>query len=95
LSKDSFPAYFLACPSKKYAGIDCPGCGMQRSWYSLYKGDIAGSWSYNPGGFPFLLLLVFTILHLKWSFKHGAKIIMWGFIATAALMWGKFIYKLL
>lgn len=94
LSKDSLPYYFLSCPSKKWVGLECPGCGMQRSWYSLYQGNIKDSWQYNPGGISFLLLLIFTILHLKFSLKNGAKIIMWGFIATAALMWGNFILKL-
>ena len=94
LSKDSFPSFFLSCPSKKWAGIECPGCGMQRSWYSLYKGSIKDSWHYNPGGIPFLLLLVFTLIHLKFKLQLGAKIIMWGFITTAALMWGNFALKL-
>lgn len=68
---------------------------MQRSWYSLYKGNINDTWKYNPGGIPFLLLLIFTILHLKFAFKQGAKVILWGFIATAGLMWGNFVLKLL
>jgi hypothetical protein len=95
LSKDSFPSYFLTCPSKKWAGIECPGCGMQRSLYSIYKGDVSASWHYNPGGIPFALLLVFTAVHLKRHIKHGPTIILWGFILTAALMWGNFILKLL
>lgn len=68
---------------------------MQRSWYSLYNGNVKDSWQYNPGGIPFLFLLIFTAIHLKFAFKHGAKIIMWGFICTAALMWGSFLLKLL
>jgi len=68
---------------------------MQRSLYSMYRGNFLDSWHYNPGGMPFVLLLVFIALHLKLKFKHGAKIIMWGFIATAALMWGNFLLKLL
>jgi len=95
LSKENLPSFFLTCPSKKWIGIECPGCGMQRSWYTLYKGNIKESWQYNPGGITFLMLLIFTALHLKFAFKHGAKFILWGFIATAALMWGNFFLKLL
>ncbi len=67
---------------------------MQRAYYSLYKGKITESFTYNPGAVPFLLLLVFTALHLKFKFKQGHRVILIGFIATAVAMWVAFLIKM-
>ncbi|MBL7810865.1 MAG: DUF2752 domain-containing protein [Bacteroidetes bacterium] len=90
----SGPVFWFACPSKKYFGLDCPGCGMQRACYSLVQGKPIQSLKYNPGALPFLLLLVFTMLHLRFRFKHGHRVILAGFIVTVAAMWTAFLFKL-
>ena len=40
--------WFPRCPFKLVTGLDCPGCGSQRSIHALLTGDIAGCWSANP-----------------------------------------------
>ncbi|MFN5249544.1 MAG: DUF2752 domain-containing protein [Bacteroidia bacterium] len=93
MKSDSFPSYFITCPSKKHLGLECPGCGMQRAYFSIYKGKIRESFEYNPGAFPFLFLILFTALHLKFKFKRGHRLIVIGFILTALTMWIAFILK--
>lgn len=39
---------FLPCPFLFFTGWQCPGCGGTRATYSLFHGDIAGSWQMNP-----------------------------------------------
>ena len=39
---------FLPCPFLFFTGWQCPGCGGTRAAYSLFNGDIAGSWRMNP-----------------------------------------------
>lgn len=73
--------HLLTCPVKSHFGIDCPGCGLQRSWLSLLNGDILESLRYHPAGILILLLFIFTPLHLIFKFKYGAKIIVVLFIA--------------
>ncbi|MBC9794776.1 DUF2752 domain-containing protein [Sinomicrobium weinanense] len=57
--------YLLPCPLKWLTGIDCPGCGFQRSFLALLQGDIAKSFELYPATVPFLLLFATAVLH-KW-----------------------------
>lgn len=38
------------CLSRRWFGIDCPGCGMTRSLVSLVHGDFAAAWRYHRLG---------------------------------------------
>jgi hypothetical protein len=48
----------LPCLVKKYFGIECPGCGIQRSFLKLIQGDILGSIQQYPGLIPLLFLII-------------------------------------
>lgn len=45
------------CMLKSNTGLDCPGCGLTRSFIALAGGDVESAWHYNPVG-----LLMFGIL---------------------------------
>ncbi len=38
------------CLARWQFGVNCPGCGLTRSFISLAHGDVAGAWSFNPAG---------------------------------------------
>ena len=40
---DWLQKHMIPCFSKKYLGIECPGCGLQRSFIALLKGNIVES----------------------------------------------------
>jgi hypothetical protein len=47
------------CIFRGLFGIDCPGCGLTRSWVALAHGDLGASLSYHllgPALFAFVLL---------------------------------------
>ncbi len=67
----------LACPSRKYFNVECPGCGFQRSCIALLKGNWLNSWHLYPATLPLLAVFIFTMLHLKFKFKNGATAIKW------------------
>jgi len=50
--------HLLPCPFKYLTGIDCPGCGFQRSIIALIQGDLHKSLTLYPAAIP--LLLFFT-----------------------------------
>lgn len=85
----------LPCVFVKYLGIECPGCGTQRAFLALVKGDVLASLHYNASVLPFLLLLVFLALHLKFNFKWGAKTLVIWFILVTITLVGQFILKLI
>lgn len=48
-----------ACLSHTLLGIDCPMCGMTRSFVALAHGDIAASFAFHPAG-PLLFVAMFA-----------------------------------
>nr|WP_067053120.1 DUF2752 domain-containing protein [Mucilaginibacter sp. L294] len=49
-------AHLLPCPFKYITGIDCPGCGFQRSLLALLKGDVHQSFLLYPPAIPLLIM---------------------------------------
>ena len=85
----------LKCHWKSTYGIDCFGCGFQRAIQLLFEGDILGSFQMYAALIPFLITLIFTLLHLKFKFKNGARLIVIFFSVTVAIMLISYFYKLL
>lgn len=86
--------HMLECTIKSWTGVDCPGCGLQRSAISLLKGDIGASLQYHPALIPVILLFSFTALHLLFNFRNGGKILIWGYVFTVAVMMVNYVLKL-
>jgi hypothetical protein len=84
----------FTCPSKKFLHIECPGCGLQRSYIALMKGDVAGSFELYPAAIPMLLLFCYLLLHLYFRFKNGAKIMMLLYFFCAIIIAVHYIYKI-
>jgi hypothetical protein len=51
----------LPCPFKYVTGIDCPGCGFQRSVLALLQGDLHKSFSLYPPAIPLLIFFAYGI----------------------------------
>lgn len=84
----------LTCPSKFLFRIDCPGCGIQRSFIALLRGDVVSSFALYPALLPILSMLVYTGLHLKFGFANGARNIKILQIASAIIIVSFYIYKI-
>ncbi|MCC7331427.1 MAG: DUF2752 domain-containing protein [Flavobacteriales bacterium] len=65
-------SHYLACPYKTFFDIDCLGCGMQRSFVELLKGNFVESFMLYPALIPLLFMLLLLPLHLIFKYKHGA-----------------------
>ena len=80
--------YMLPCLNKKLFGLDCPGCGMQRSVQLLLQGEFAAAFKMYPAIYPLMLLLVFLIstLFMKFKFAHQIKLILMLTTAGAILV---------
>ncbi|MDG1517430.1 MAG: DUF2752 domain-containing protein [Flavobacteriales bacterium] len=85
----------LTCYIKKTTGYECPGCGFQRSFLKLINGDFYESLTLYPSLIPFISLCLFTLIHLKFMFKNGAKIILALFICTTLFTVVNFISKII
>ncbi len=67
--------YLIPCLNKKLFGVECLGCGFQRSVLHLLRGEFAEAFHLYPAIYTLLLFLIFIILNLKFKFKHRKKII--------------------
>jgi Protein of unknown function (DUF2752) len=62
------------CMTRRLTGLDCPGCGMTRSFIALAHGDLAAAWSYNPAGLWLFAILSFQIpfrAYQLWRIRRG------------------------
>ncbi|HNV96426.1 MAG TPA: DUF2752 domain-containing protein [Bacteroidales bacterium] len=84
-----------ACMYKKFLGIECPGCGMQRSLIALLKGNVMESLQLFPALIPLLTMFLFLILHLVFKFKYGARILVYWFILNTIIIVSNYIIKLI
>jgi len=85
----------MSCFYKKYLGIDCPGCGMQRAFIELLKGNLLESFKTFPALLPIFFMLVYLVLHLKFKFNKGAFYLTIMFIFTTVIIISHFIYKII
>lgn len=86
--------HMLTCPSKHFFYVDCPGCGLQRSFISLLNGDLVKSIQLYPATIPILFCLSFTALHLIFKFKYGASIIKGAYIFASLVIVIFYVYKI-
>lgn len=87
-------SHFMACPYKTYFNIDCMGCGMQRSFIALLKGNLSESFYLYPALIPLFLMFVFLPLHLAFKFKHGANLLKYFFILNIGIVVVSYFIKL-
>lgn len=84
----------IPCLWKSIFHIDCPGCGLQRSFLLLLKGDLAASLAMYWATIPILLMIAFLALHMRFKFTDGNKWLVWMYCGNAILIICNYIYKL-
>ncbi len=84
----------LPCLNKKIFGIECLGCGMQRSILLLFKGDFVAAFYMYPAIYPLLILLLFLGLNFFIKFKYDKYIKIFLMILTILTMLISYIIKM-
>lgn len=83
----------LTCPSKKLLHIDCPGCGLQRSFVALLKGEFVQSFQIYPATVPMLFMFGYLTGHLIFKFNNGARNLTFLFLFCSGIIFINYIYK--
>ncbi len=86
--------YMLPCLNKKLFGVDCLGCGMQRSIVLLLKGEFSAAFHMYPAIYPLMLLLAFIGFNFFIQFKNGKSIKVGLMIFTALTMIISYVIKM-
>ena len=85
----------LECSWKSHFGVECFGCGFQRSFLLLMEGKIWESIKLFPATIPIILVFIYAVAHLIFKYKNGARNIVILFSTSAALMLANFIWKII
>ncbi|MEH6537498.1 MAG: DUF2752 domain-containing protein [Psychroserpens sp.] len=83
----------LPCLNKKLFGIECMGCGMQRSLALILQGDLVGAFYMYPAIYTLILLIGFVFINYFKNFKNSNKIIITLAVVNLVLILGNFIIK--
>ena len=86
--------HLLACPFKKITGIDCPGCGFQRSVIALFQGDLKQSLYFYPATIPLIIALLFTLLEPQLQLDTKQRVKKSIYITTAFIVFGSYVLKM-
>lgn len=85
--------YMLPCLWKKTFNVDCMGCGMQRSVNLIFSGKFIDAFFMYPAIYTLILMISFLILHIKFQFKIGHKILLGLFIINISIIVTSYIIK--
>jgi hypothetical protein len=88
-------SWMLPCMGKQLTGMDCPGCGIQRSISFLLQGHISDSFLMYPGLFPGIFLFFFLVFDSFTQVKHGEQIKLWATMITIGTILTSFLVKML
>jgi hypothetical protein len=85
--------YMLPCFSKTLFGVECFGCGFQRAFLLLLKGNFVGAFQMYPALFTTLLYLGIMAFHFIYNRFFSQKTILIMTLLNILFMVTGYIYK--
>ena len=89
LEKHTTPCFF-----KSNYNFECPGCGMQRAFIALMKGDIAESFSQHPALIPLIIASLVSLFYMFFKWEKGVKHIVFLFSFTVLIFIVNYLVKI-
>jgi hypothetical protein len=83
----------IPCLSKTLFGLDCLGCGFQRSLLLILNGEFAAAFKIYPAIYALVLFLGIGILHYIDKHHNYKKLLIKTGIITGIFMIMGYIYK--
>ncbi len=87
--------YMIPCMNKQLFGIDCPGCGMQRSLALILRGEFTEAFFMFPAIYTLIAFFGVIALHFLDKKRNYHKIIISLGILNGLIMIISYIYKIL
>jgi len=85
----------LPCLNKELLGLDCPGCGLQRSVLLLFNGELWAAFKMYPALFTLLPLFVVLIGGEVFNMKYSNRLVIGLSIASVGLILINYTIKLI
>jgi Protein of unknown function (DUF2752) len=86
--------YMLPCFYKSYTGLDCIGCGIQRSINFLLHGEFVKAFEIFPAIYTTILFFIFIGLHLLDKSRKYHNVVIFFAITNACIMIISYVYKM-
>jgi hypothetical protein len=86
--------YQWPCFFKKLTGVDCPGCGFQRSLMLLIQGKFTASFFMYPPLIGILLTFLLLVVTAVRKSKKNQLMIQYGFAICAGFIMASYVVKL-
>lgn len=86
--------FMLPCLNKTLFGVDCLGCGIQRSISLIFQGQFVAAYKMYPAIFTLFILAIFLIFNLFIKFKHDYKIKMGLIILNVIIVVISYLFKI-
>ncbi|WP_040299311.1 DUF2752 domain-containing protein [Arcticibacter svalbardensis] len=86
--------HLLPCPFKYLTGIDCPGCGFQRSVVALLQCNLHESLEIYPATIPILILLITVLLKMQRFFVNRPYIKDVMLVLSTIIITASYLFKL-
>ncbi|MGJ5640884.1 DUF2752 domain-containing protein [Formosa sp. S-31] len=84
----------LPCLTKKFLGMDCFGCGMQRALALVLHGEWTAAFKMYPAIYTLILLGLFLIFNIFVTFKYEEFIKKWLFIINISIIVISYLLKI-
>lgn len=86
--------YMLPCLNKTLFGVECLGCGMQRSISLIFQGQFMAAYKMYPAIYSLIVLCIFLIFNLFIKFKHDYKVKMGLIILNVIIVVVSYLIKI-
>lgn len=86
--------YMLPCLTKKFFGIECFGCGFQRSLVFLFQGEFMAAFYMYPAIYTLFLFAGFLIVNMFFKIKYEEKIKLILVVLNVAIIVTSYIIKI-
>jgi len=85
--------FMLTCPSKKFLGVECLGCGAQRAVVLVFEGKFSEAFQMYPAVYTVLLFFFTLGLSFIDRKKKYSNILMGLVVLNLIIMITSYIYK--
>ena len=86
--------HMVPCLFKVLLGIECPGCGTQRSILELLKGHFMASLKLYPPLIFIIFCSLLTIAHIILKLKNGAVYVKYATFTTITIVFISYFIKI-
>ncbi|KPH10890.1 DUF2752 domain-containing protein [Chryseobacterium sp. ERMR1:04] len=85
--------FMLSCPSKKFLGIECFGCGAQRAIVMVFEGRFSEAFHMFPAVYTLLMFLFTVGLSFVDKKRNYGNILIIMAVANSIIMVIAYFYK--